>query len=228
MDYDVYNREERYVCSHLFRLLHEPMDDNYALSTYLRRPIKQYSYRIYAEVALLRDAYYARKPNTGQFLDELVRMLMAQEDVFECRLYTELPEGLNNSSMTHPKQIRQKAGNVLSRDEGRVYGALQGMFNAKPDLAICIDDDLLIYEAKLTLDFDREQMERTKNIAKVWAKLLFKDLGFVSPPNVQVLKLGLAKYKPDVSWQEIADIADTVYPAEDRTRSVLAHAATMA
>jgi hypothetical protein len=35
LDYDQYNREERYVCSHLFRLLHEPAGDYLALRRFL-------------------------------------------------------------------------------------------------------------------------------------------------------------------------------------------------
>jgi len=189
-----------------------------------------HSFRIYAEVALLRDAYYARKPNTDELMNGLVRMLIEQESVCKCRIFTELPEHLRNGSKTHPKQIRQKAGDELSKEEGCVYGAMQGMFNAKPDLAVCIGDELLIYEAKLTLDFDPRQMERTKKIGEVWGKLLFQDLGYLSPPTVKIRTLGLLKCKPepDISWETIAGIAETIYPEGDRTRSVLAHATARA
>ena len=33
--YDEYNREERFICSHLFRLLHEPYDNYRALRKFL-------------------------------------------------------------------------------------------------------------------------------------------------------------------------------------------------
>ncbi|MFZ4526631.1 MAG: hypothetical protein ACOYOE_14160 [Chlorobium sp.] len=173
MDYDVYNREERYLCYHLFRLLHEPVQSYRALSEFLKRPVHQGSFRIYAEAALIRDAYYVRKSLASHFLDDMVRMLMEQESVSECRLYSELPDELSNGSKTHPKQIRQKAGNLFTPEEECVFGAMQGMFNAKPDLVVCINEELLIYEAKFTLDFDLKQMKRTENIGKIWAALFY-------------------------------------------------------
>jgi len=227
LDYDGYNREERYICSHLFRLLHEPKDDHLALKKFLGLSSRPDSFRIYAEVALIRDAYFARKPNredVNQFMNSLVRIVMEQEDVRDCPLYTELPPHLCDGSKTHPKQICQKAGRELEGDKGRVYGSIQSMFNAKPDLAICIGDKLLIYEAKLTLDFDSEQMKRTTNIGEVWKKLLFLDLGFDSPPSVQIRTIGLSSCKPtpEISWKDVGRIAEAIYPEEDRTRSVLA------
>jgi len=218
MDYDVYNREERYLCSHLFRLLHEPVQSYRALSEFLKRPVHQGGFRIYAEAALIRDAYYARKPLASHILDDMVRLLMQQESVSQCRLYSKLPEELSNGSKTHPKQIRQKAGNLLTREEEQVFGAMQGMFNAKPDLVVCIDEGLLIYEAKFTLDFDLEQIQRTENIGKIWAALFYADLGYTKPPKVTVLKLGLAKFSPDISWEDVARISANIYADNDRTR----------
>lgn len=88
-DYDRYNREERYACSHLFRLLHEPKDGYRALSRFLDMDVSSGSFRIYAEVALIRDAYYARKKADEEagistrgigardaFMDALTRELM--------------------------------------------------------------------------------------------------------------------------------------------------------
>ena len=157
-------------------------------------------------------------------MDNLVRLLMKQEGVSECRLYSQLPQQLSNGSKTHPKQIRQKAGNAMAHDEARVYGALQAMFNAKPDLAICSGQDLFVYECKLTLDFDAAQQQRTQNIAQVWATLLYADLGFPSEPEVHMRTLGLAMFAPDVSWESVSLIAEVTYPANDRTRLALAHA----
>jgi len=231
MDYDVYNREERYLCSHLFRLLHEPVQSYRALSEFLKRPVHQGSFRIYAEAALIRDAYYARKharkPLVSHVLDDMVRLLMQQESVSECRLYSELPEELSNKSKTHPKQIRQKAGNLLTPEEDRVFGVMQGMFNAKPDLVVCIDEELLIYEAKFTLDFDLEQMKLTENIGKIWAALFYADLGYTKPPKVTVLKLGLAKFSPDISWEDVARISANIYPDNDRTRIAIENACSI-
>ena len=106
----------------------------------------------------------------------------------------------------------------LSADELRVYGALQGMFNAKPDLAITVDDCLMAFEAKFTEEFDKIQLERTWKITEVWASpLLYRDLGFKKAPAYTVIKLGLSKQKPDLSWQEIFCIAKDYYPETDRS-----------
>ena len=158
------------------------------------------------------------------FMDDLTRILMEQEKVTECRLYSELPSNLNTPSLTHPKQIRHKAGDALSGQESRVYGAMQGMFNAKPDLAVCHGSDLLVLEAKFTLGFDDAQLQRTRNIADVWKTLLWEDLGFDSPPTAKVRKLGMAKFAPDVAWEDVLTVAQTVYPPQDRSRQAFEHA----
>ena len=77
----------------------------------------------------------------------------------------------------------------------------------------------------MTLDFDREQLRRTNNIAEIWAALLYRDLGFDCPPSVEVRRLGLAKYKPEVSWESVKAIAEEIYPEHDRTRCALSQAA---
>jgi hypothetical protein len=222
LDYDQYNREERYVCSHLFRLLHEPAGDYLALRRFLGDTADVNGFRIFAEVALIRDAYHVRHGNPNAFMDALVAIVARQEKVDDCRLYSQLePAELRTPHLTHPRQIRLKAEGALGKSEDRVYGAVQGMFNAKPDLAICVGNRLLVYEAKLTLAFDQEQLLRTRNIAEVWADLLYRDLGFQARPEVAVLTLGLAKYNPHVSWEDVAIIADEVYPESDRSRWAL-------
>jgi hypothetical protein len=179
---------------------------------------------IYTEMALIRDAYYSRKydqPELFAFMDNLTQIIMKQERVDTCKLYSKLKEPLNKIHDTHPKQIRLKAdqlGIELSRGEKKVFGAMQGMFNAKPDLVITIDNHMLVCEAKFTESFDPEQLTRTRNIAQVWASLLYKDLGFDEPPAFTVFKLGAGKYDPEISWQNINDIAKETYPENDRTR----------
>jgi|TARA_B100001964_G_C13996595_1_gene493042 hypothetical protein len=222
-NYDKYNREERFICGHLFRLLHEPNDNNRAIRDFLSKDFKN-PFKIYAEVALIRDAYFVRKPNHNIFLDRLVKIVMKQEEIQNCRLYTNLPFPLNDASKTHPSHIKRQAKDELSNDEKKVYGAIQGMFNAKPDLVICWDENLWIYEAKFTLNFNRTQLKRTEKIGNVWASLLYNDLGFDRIPNVRVLTLGLQKYNPNVSWEDIASIAAKVYPKSDNTRVALENA----
>ena len=221
MNYDYYNREERYICSHLFRLLHEPMDGYFGLRQFTGRSSALSSFRIFSEVALIRDAYRARLPNVTTMMDDIVRLIMVQESVEDCRLYSRLPEELRDVKKTHPKQIKLKAGDQLTRSEIIVYGAMQGMFNAKPDLVICTESSIAVYEAKYTLGFNQDQLERTEKIAQVWAELLYLDLGFKEKPEVRVLKLGLSRYSPDVSWESVSEIADKIYPVGDRTRLAL-------
>ncbi len=220
-NYNEYNREERFICSHLFRLLHEPHDKFRAMRDFLDKEDFKDPFKIYAEVALIRDAYFVRKPNHHDFMNRLVEVVMKQEGVQDCRLYENLPSPLNDAHKTHPKQIKQMAGDVLSSEEKKVYGAIQGMFNAKPDLVICWGEHLWVYEAKFTLDFDRSQLKRTENIANIWASLLYGDIGFKSVPNIRVLTLGFKKFNPDVSWELVAGIAAKVYQKSDNTRIAL-------
>ena len=235
--YDEYNREERAICSHLFRLLHEGLEkeETSPLWQFLNRlefriPTINLSSRrfenigIFCEVALIRDAFQNLKPSVNQFMDQLTTTIIRQENIQNCRLYSELPEILRNPKLTHPKQIRQKASaeNIsLSKNEETVYGAVQGMFNAKPDLAITIDNLLLVFEAKFTEPFDEIQLIRTKNIAEIWASLLYQDLGFSSKPQYEVIKLGAKNFEPHITWTDIAEIAELTYSEQDRTRCVL-------
>lgn len=238
-NYDYYNREERAICAHLFRLLHERLmekesspigqflkvlstsDFVYRNGTVDFNALNYNNVAIYCEASIIRDAYQNKKPNVNEFMDQLTKLLMKQEGVTDCRLYSQLPEPLNNVSSTHPKQIRQKAdskGVKLTDGESKVFGSMQGMFNAKPDLVITIDNLLLVCEAKHTEQFDEEQLKRTWNITEVWSEILYDDLGFSEPPVYSVFKLGASKYKPHVSWSDISKIADLTYSDDDRTR----------
>lgn len=226
MKFDEYNREERYLCAHLFRLLHEPANNHSALRSFLGTDADIAGARVLCEVALIRDAYYARRSDPMTFMDSLTRILMEQEEVTECRVYSKLPPDLNTPHVTHPKQIRHKGDKSLRDEEPKVYAAMQAMFNAKPDLAVCYGDQLIVYEAKFTLGFDAAQLERTHNIAEVWRTLLFKDLGFDGPPSVEVRTIGMARYSPDVSWEDVLSVAQAIYPPQDRSRQAFEHAVT--
>jgi len=88
MDYDYYNREERALCSHLFRLLHEWITPEGNKDLFIRF-LNQSGLvanngnlgepRIYTEVALIRDSYYHRKPDVVPFMDDLAREIVQQE-----------------------------------------------------------------------------------------------------------------------------------------------------
>lgn len=237
-NYDKYNREERAICAHLFRLLHEKLENKQTspLGQFLDKlfqsdiefrnrsnganPFLFENVGIFCEVAIIRDAYKSLKPDVNPLMDSLTKLLMTQANVTDCRLYSELPEPLRNTKLTHPKQIRLKAttlGVELSEGEAKVYGAMQGMFNAKPDLAICIDNKLIVFEAKFTEAFDPIQMMRTWNIAEVWTTLLYKEFGFTEPPEYSVVKLGGSKCSPHISWADTMKIASDTYHENDRT-----------
>jgi hypothetical protein len=239
-NYDNYNREERAICSHLFRLLHEKPEEKTSsplglfifklfgsdLSFQNGHPfftdLKFENVAIYTEVALIRDFYYLKKGDHVKFMDLLTEKIKNQEEVTDCPIYSNLKaKELQNIRETHPNQIKKKWESLpisFTKDEKKVYGALQGMFNAKPDLVITIDDVLFVCEAKFTEPFDDAQIRRTENIAKVWASLLFKELGFIKPPVYTVFKLGNSKYKPNINWNDVLTIAEQTYPENDRTR----------
>jgi hypothetical protein len=239
--FDDFNREERAICSHLFRLLHERKADSYAngglgqflkllngKSVHLSRTdgvfdptaLSFTNVRIFTEVSLIRDAYFNSKPNVNTFMDSLTRLVMKQEEVHQCRLFSELPSILRDPTETHPKQIRLKArekGFQLTSDEAKVFGTIQGMFNAKPDLAITIDKYLIVVEAKFTEKFNDNQMGRTRKIAEVWSDLLYESLGFSSTPAYCVIKLGASRHNPDISWSEVFSLVPHFYDPTDRS-----------
>lgn len=224
-DYDHYNREERYLCAHLFRMLHEPISDFLALRRFLGDVASVDGFRIYTEVALLRDAYHIRRQSVHAFMDAIVQFIARQENVELSRLYSQLePEELRTPHLTHPGQILRKGRASLTVPEQTVYGVLQGMFNAKPDLVICLGDRLFVIEAKWTQAFDREQLMRTNQITEMWSMILHSDLGFPEVPATTVSTLGLSRHNPDISWESITEIARDIYPQDDRSRMAFEYA----
>jgi len=232
-NYDNYNREERAICAHLFRLLHEKLElkEKSPIGQFLNKlalqnhninltNLRYDNIGIFCEVAIIRDAFQNFKPSVNRFMDDLTKLIMQQEKIQECRLYSQLPEVLSNPKLTHPKQIREKAkseGIQLTQNESQVFGAIQGMFNAKPDLVITIDNKLLVIEAKFTEAFDEVQLKRTENIASVWAKLLYNDFGFKVEPEFFIIKLGAMKFEPHINWTDILQIAQKTYGENDRS-----------
>lgn len=217
MNYEEYNREERDLCAHLFRLLLHDQKEWSPLREFLKLDAVV-NPRIYCEVALIRDAYYIRKPNAETFIEDLCSIIAEQEGINKYIKYTDLSDNIRDPNLTHPKQISMKlknSGLSYSTEDGIIYGCLQAMFNAKPDLAICSGNSLVIIEAKYTLGFDKDQLKRTQNIGEVWAKLLYKDLGFDSNPILSVKRLGLSKYNPDLSWDDVYSIALRYLGEED-------------
>jgi hypothetical protein len=128
-DYDCYNREERYTCSHLFRLLHEPAGEYMTLRRFIGDIPEIGPFRIFTEVALLRDAYHERKTRPNEFMDALVDIVAKQQECHEYSSYSQLDKELNNPRLTHPRQIFLKGQHILTPGEKKIYGAIQGMFN---------------------------------------------------------------------------------------------------
>lgn len=223
MNYLEYNREERDICAHLFRLLLEDQPNWGPLKEFIGAT-QASDPRIYCEVALIRDAYHARKPNAQQFMDDLCELIARQNQIESYTHFADLPDSIKDPSQTHPKQIRFKLRDMWrlnSVSDQVVYGSLQGMFNAKPDLVVCIGSDLVVYEAKYTSAFEAEQMQRTKHIGEVWATLLYTDLGFESKPTVSVRTLGMASASPDISWERVYEIAVKHWGEADFSVAVL-------
>ena len=226
MNYLEYNREERDICAHLFRLLLDDQKNWGPLKEFIgtRQVSKP---RIYCEVALIRDAYRERKQQPDdihQFMNNLCDLIARQNKVKSYTLFMNLPGNIKNPQKTHPRQIRSKLiGMGLLKSEGDqvVYGNLQAMFNAKPDLVVCNGPDLVVYEAKYKSGFGNEQMERTKKIGCVWKKLLYRDLGFATEPSLSVRKLGMASQQPDIAWEKVYDIAVNHWGENDFSVAVL-------
>ena len=237
--YDSYNREERALCAHLFRLLHEQLSQKEFsplgkfLNKLKQRDLQFENYNtglsnlkyehigIFTEVAIIRDKYDILKNEKGNsvddFVDRIVEIIKEYTGKNDCPLYSEL--GVRKS---HPSKIGKFNKGAFSKSEDKVFGELQGIFNAKPDLAISIDNKLLTIEAKLTQKFDPVQLERTKRITEIWATMLYKDFGFNELPEYTVVRLGSEEKDPHISWNDILEIVQDTYPEEDRTRIAIA------
>jgi len=63
-------------------------------------------------------------------------------------------------------QETKEIGIELTRYENSLYGAIQGTFNARPELAMTLSNSLIVYEAKYTQPFDDAQLKRTKTSEK--------------------------------------------------------------
>jgi hypothetical protein len=63
--------------------------------------------KILTEVALIRDAYFVRKPDVGEFMDGLVQKVARQENLNQYRLFTEMPLILRDPSQPDPPQRKK-------------------------------------------------------------------------------------------------------------------------
>lgn len=242
--YDAYNREERAMCAHLFRLLHEGLDrkEHSPLADFLGRlgitPATFDQVAIYAEAAMIRDAYLHRKHlSSGSrinyvtpFMDEMVKLLAEIEGMPGYVLYSQLPRPLNLLGSIHPRQIYDRMNSkkkltpprTFTPDEKHIYRVMKDVFLAKPDLAITVDASLIIIEAGLAIPVSEVRLTLMQKVARIWAELLYPDLGFEEPPYWKVCSLsryiqGAADSTPDLTWQDVYEIARETYPSTDRT-----------
>jgi len=80
---------------------------------------------------------------------------------------------------------------------------------------VCSSD--LIYEIHLSLAFDDEQTKKLKRIANIWSDLLYEDLGYKEKPAYTIIKLGLEKFEPDLSWESVIEILTTNLPENNKS-----------
>ena len=244
--YDTFNREERAICAHLFRLLHHNLDkkEESPLGKFIdilstkslvftpnkrENPLQNLDYSknvaIYCEVALIRDYYNICSANEKEeFLDKVIQIIDNNQNI--CTSISELKRKLKNNKLPHPSRIKYNFKDdfkLLPKKEREFYNTLQGVFNAKPDMAITIDNILGVGEAKLTEPFDTKQLKLTHCIAQIWSELLYKNLGFIEQPHYAVFKIGKTNtkrtvIKSDIDWLEVYKIAQETYiNKKDRT-----------
>lgn len=225
MLYENYNREELNLLSHLFRLLHEPKERYSALRQFLGRNCDGPKVKVFSGVSLIRDAYNARRPDVALFMSSLVNLIAKQNSLENYTPFDHLPDELKDPLQTNPEVIavkfKKKFQYRMCQDDCLLYGIVRRCFRAKPDLAVCLENEVLIYEAKFNRVFNQEQLQNIAIIGKVWSELLFRDLGFKSPPKVKVMRLGFEKNTPDVSWEKIALVAHEILGGGDKTSRAL-------
>lgn len=189
---------------------------------------------VLTEVALIRDAYKTwMSSDLSSHMDKLVE-LVAGRGPHTHTPWSQLAPVLRDPKRTYPTQVIGKAdrlsigvgpegtlpGSPQDEHNRTVYEALQGVFSAKPDLALVLRSKLIVFEAKLTEDADDRQFERTQLLAELWASPLLRgDLGYTdtAPPSVSVARLGDEGTEAKLTWQDLHRIALERYPPNDRT-----------
>src|SRR5690606_28461485 len=147
-DYLKYNREERDLCAHLFRLLLDDQKDWKPLKKFLRKDSVA-NPRIYCEVSIILHGYVARNGEIHDYMHELCELIAEMNEVKNYMKFQNIPEEFQKASKNiYSKRKIEKALENYSGDELQkileynqepntsVYRTLQSMFNAKPDLAV--------------------------------------------------------------------------------------------
>jgi hypothetical protein len=104
MDYIRYNREERDLCAHLFRLL---LDDQLGwgpLTAFMG--VKSVTNpRLFCEAAILRDAYFARKPNIADLMSAVCDLIALQNTVTNYTPFNDLPPDIRDNRRLSVSQM---------------------------------------------------------------------------------------------------------------------------
>lgn len=232
-DYLIYNREERDLCAHLFRLLLDDQKEWKPLKKFLGKDEVE-NPRIFCEVSIILHGYVARNGEIHDYMHGLCELIAEMNEIKDYTKFAEIPLEFHKASKNiYSKRKIDKAIEECTGDELQnilnynqepntsIYKTLQSMFNAKPDLAVCEGNNLYVFEAKYDSSFEPKQLKLTNQIAQVWSKLLYRDLGFEEVPNVFVLKLGRQKFKPDVSWEYVYEISKEFLGEDDFSTMVL-------
>src|SRR5690606_24102012 len=149
-----------------------------------------------------------------KFGDIPLEFQKASKNIYSKRKIDKAIENYTGKELQNILEYNKEPNNII-------YNTLQSMFNAKQDLAVCEGNNLFVFEAKYDTAFKEDQVRLTNQIAQVWSKLLFRDLGFDEIPNVHVLKLGREKFKPDVSWEYVYEISKEFFGEDDFSTRVL-------
>lgn len=221
--YDEYNREERALCAHLFRLLHEGLIQ-YPKDSYLKCIIDRID-----------------KPNLPEDVRNAWKCIANSEDELrKARIYCEVAlirdavceSRKTSSSLSEVKNYyNQKLAEKPSCvGKNKLWPEYEGLLSAKPDLVVAFPNLLLVFEAKVLMPFDNNQIERTKDIVDAWKALkiedtdgqekpLWSDLGVSNNAVSKVLKLGRESQKDiSLTWEDIFEVMkDKNFPKEDRT-----------
>jgi hypothetical protein len=222
MQHDTYTCEERNLCAHLFRLLHEPANSYAALRAFTGwKQGDMPWFRVFLEVLLVRDVYTERVQDRDQFMDNLVNAVAMTGGLSNYTHFLKLPQVLRTSQQTHPWQIAMKMRRIgfqPKRDDFKVYSFLQPLFTTGPMLVVCLPGELLLYKVKASGAFDEEQYKRLHRIGAIWREVLYADLGYDAPPGVKIVRLGPGCVAGcDVSWEQVFSIAQEIYPHDDNS-----------
>lgn len=251
-EYDKYNREERNLCAHLFRLLHEEQ----FLCRFLARISRNLEARALDLKCIERAA---EKPRKLRLLANAIKVRDLSKPV---RIYMEvalLRDMLHELYKEQPTDFFQH-GTRRDRLEAFRPGGVsaQGLLAAKPDMVIAHHDFLIVIEAKFTTGLGEDQWKFTQALAELWRDRDFWCSGDTLPclersplewldvhsdAPASAIFLGANRLRgdsiyegiePHITWEDVCEVArggneDRIagprrFPESDRSLVALQHA----